>query len=129
MPINLTGKKGKFCAVNRCVELNNLFTKVINSSRFSNHTIDLILLESPLVQVYRNLHGAFQKHFLHTHLLKKERSRYSPYVCRTMQTLGKIPTAQYLNLIEQNTRCKELCGVDWFFSTKEAVVDDTKRGD
>jgi len=68
MLINPTGKKGKFRAVNWCVELNNLFTKVINGGKFSNQTIDRILLESLLVQVYHNLHKAFQKHFLHTHL-------------------------------------------------------------
>ncbi|KAF8450849.1 hypothetical protein L210DRAFT_3639881 [Boletus edulis BED1] len=70
--VNPTGKKGKFRAVDWCVELNNLFTKVINGGKFSNHTIDRILLESPLVQVYRNLHENFQKHFLHTHLSSRK---------------------------------------------------------
>ncbi|KAI6041717.1 hypothetical protein EDC04DRAFT_2565198, partial [Pisolithus marmoratus] len=59
---------GKFCGVDWCVELNNLFIKVINSSKFSNHTILCIILESPLVQVYHNLHGIFQQHFLHNHV-------------------------------------------------------------
>jgi hypothetical protein len=72
MLINPTGMKGKFRAVDWCVELNNLFTKVINGGKFSIHTVDRILLESPLVQVYCNLHEAFQKHFLHTHLSSRK---------------------------------------------------------
>ncbi|KAI5997476.1 hypothetical protein EDD15DRAFT_2410723 [Pisolithus albus] len=71
MLVNPTGKKGSFRGVDWCVELNNLFTKVINGGKFSNHTIPRVLLESPLVQVYRNLHGVFQKNFLHTHLSTK----------------------------------------------------------
>ncbi|KAI6094289.1 hypothetical protein EDD16DRAFT_1503420, partial [Pisolithus croceorrhizus] len=62
---------GKFCRVDWCVELNNLFIKVINSGKFSNHTIPHIILELPLVQVYHNLHGVFQKHFLHNHVMMR----------------------------------------------------------
>ncbi|KAG1871817.1 hypothetical protein DFJ58DRAFT_652329, partial [Suillus subalutaceus] len=68
--VNPTGKEGKFRAVGWCVELNNLFTKassaVINGGKGSNHTIDCIILESPLVQVYQNLHRTFERNFLHT---------------------------------------------------------------
>ncbi|KAI6113965.1 hypothetical protein EV401DRAFT_1866432 [Pisolithus croceorrhizus] len=71
MLINLSGQQGKFCGVNWCVELNNLFIKVINGGKFSNHTILHIILESPLVQVYHNLHGIFQKHFLHNHVMMR----------------------------------------------------------
>ncbi|KAG2344670.1 hypothetical protein BDR05DRAFT_999056 [Suillus weaverae] len=42
--------------------------KVINGGKGSNHTVDRIILESPLVQVYRNLHGTFEWNFMHTHL-------------------------------------------------------------
>ena len=38
--VNPTGKKGKFHAIDWCVEFNNLFMKVINGSKYSNHTID-----------------------------------------------------------------------------------------
>ncbi|KAI6006038.1 hypothetical protein EDD15DRAFT_2359163 [Pisolithus albus] len=68
MLVNPSGQRGKFRGVDWCVELNNLFIKVINGGKFSNHTIPRIILESPLVQVYRNLHGVFQKHFLHNHV-------------------------------------------------------------
>ncbi|KAG2128117.1 hypothetical protein BD769DRAFT_1667673 [Suillus cothurnatus] len=66
--VNPTGKKGKFQAVDWCIELNNLFTKVINGGKGSNRTVDRIILESPLVQVYRNLHGAFERNFMCIHL-------------------------------------------------------------
>ncbi|KAF8836131.1 hypothetical protein BDN67DRAFT_992221 [Paxillus ammoniavirescens] len=54
--INPTGQKGKFRVVDWCVELNNLFTKVINGGIGPNRTVECIILESPLVQVYCNLH-------------------------------------------------------------------------
>ncbi|KAG1862649.1 hypothetical protein F4604DRAFT_1957361 [Suillus subluteus] len=66
--INPTGKKGKFRGVDWCVELNNLFTKVINGGKGLNRTVARIILESPLVQIYRNLHGNFQSNFLHNNL-------------------------------------------------------------
>ncbi|KAI5996091.1 hypothetical protein EDC04DRAFT_2585498 [Pisolithus marmoratus] len=71
MLVNLSGQRGKFHGDDWCVELNNLFIKVINSGKFSNHTIPCIILELPLVQVYRNLHGVFQKHFLHNHVMTR----------------------------------------------------------
>ncbi|KAG2154129.1 uncharacterized protein EDB93DRAFT_1081513, partial [Suillus bovinus] len=54
--------------VDWCMELNNLYTKVIHSSKGPNCTIDHIILESPLVQVYHNLQQAFEENFLHSHL-------------------------------------------------------------
>ncbi|KIK92368.1 hypothetical protein PAXRUDRAFT_147505, partial [Paxillus rubicundulus Ve08.2h10] len=41
---------------------------VIHGRKFSNRTIDHIILELPLVQVYRSLHSTFKKNFLHAHL-------------------------------------------------------------
>ncbi|KIM60424.1 hypothetical protein SCLCIDRAFT_97547, partial [Scleroderma citrinum Foug A] len=58
----------KFHSIDWCIELNNLFTKVVNGGKGSNYTVDCIILESPLVQVYCNLHTIFQRNFLHTHL-------------------------------------------------------------
>ncbi|KAG2053042.1 hypothetical protein BDR06DRAFT_851490, partial [Suillus hirtellus] len=54
--------------VDLCVELNNLFTKVKNGGKGPNCTLERILLESPLVQAYRNAQTMIQKNFLHTHL-------------------------------------------------------------
>ncbi|KAG0694254.1 hypothetical protein DFH29DRAFT_1006513 [Suillus ampliporus] len=65
--VNPTRKKGKFRGVDWCVELNNLFTKVINGGKGSNHTVSRIIMESPLIQIYHNLHTMFQNDFLHMH--------------------------------------------------------------
>ncbi|KAG2134720.1 hypothetical protein BD769DRAFT_1314709, partial [Suillus cothurnatus] len=65
--VNPTGKKGRFQGVDWCIELNNLFTKVINGGKGSNHTVSRIILESPLIQIYQNLHTMFQNDFLHAH--------------------------------------------------------------
>ena len=58
----------KWQAVDWCVELNNLFTKVTNGGKGPNCTVERILLESPLVQAYRNAQTMIQKNFLQTHL-------------------------------------------------------------
>ncbi|KAG1766572.1 hypothetical protein EDD22DRAFT_978432 [Suillus occidentalis] len=46
--VNPMGKKGNFRAIDWYVELNNLFIKVINGGKISNHTADHIILELPL---------------------------------------------------------------------------------
>ncbi|KAG2074484.1 hypothetical protein BDR04DRAFT_1126807 [Suillus decipiens] len=66
--VNPSGKSGSFRAVDWCMELNNLYTKVIHGGKGPNRTIDCIILESPLVQVYRNLQQVFEENFLHSHL-------------------------------------------------------------
>ncbi|KIJ12626.1 hypothetical protein PAXINDRAFT_82563 [Paxillus involutus ATCC 200175] len=66
--VNPTGQAMKWRAVDWCMELNNLFTKVKNGRKGSNHTVERILLESLLVQAYRNVQAMIQKNFLHTHL-------------------------------------------------------------
>ncbi|KIJ10329.1 hypothetical protein PAXINDRAFT_157655 [Paxillus involutus ATCC 200175] len=66
--VNPTGQQMKWRAVDWCVELNNLFTKVKNRGKGSNRSIDQIILESPLMQVYKNVQGIVQKIFDLTHL-------------------------------------------------------------
>ncbi|KIK75702.1 hypothetical protein PAXRUDRAFT_93458, partial [Paxillus rubicundulus Ve08.2h10] len=66
--VNPTGKVMKWCAVDWCVELSNLFMKVKNGGKGSNRTVQRILLESPLVQVYHNIQWMVQQTFEHTHL-------------------------------------------------------------
>ncbi|KIM61145.1 hypothetical protein SCLCIDRAFT_122830 [Scleroderma citrinum Foug A] len=72
MLVNPTGKAMKWHAVNWCVELNNLFMKTSHYVKYGrkgvNHTIEWILLESPLVQTYCMSQSVVQKNFLHTHL-------------------------------------------------------------
>ncbi|KAG1839401.1 hypothetical protein DFJ58DRAFT_718552 [Suillus subalutaceus] len=87
--VNPTGKKGKFRAVDWCVELNNLFTKVTNGGKGSNHTVSRIIMESPLIQIYRNLHTMFQNDFLHVQQTTKhaeaDMSKMFQVLCRHMR--------------------------------------------
>lgn len=41
---------------------------MINGGKGSNRTVARIILESPLVQIYHNLHSNFQSNFLHNNL-------------------------------------------------------------
>ncbi|KAG1883257.1 hypothetical protein F4604DRAFT_1502555, partial [Suillus subluteus] len=68
---NPTGKGTSWRAVDWCVELNNLFTKVKNGGKGPNHMVERIFLESPLVQAYRNAQTMIQKNFLLAHLTLK----------------------------------------------------------
>jgi len=77
--INPTGRPGKFRPVDWAVELLNLFTKVslvqgttdtithahqvTHGGKFSNKSIEHILNESPLIEIYRHLHEMFGESF------------------------------------------------------------------
>ncbi|KAI6119144.1 hypothetical protein EDD16DRAFT_1519546 [Pisolithus croceorrhizus] len=66
--INPTGHPAKWRAVDWCVELNNLFTKVKNGGKGSNWSVEQIITELPLVEVYHSLQASVQQNFGHTHL-------------------------------------------------------------
>ncbi|KAH9936345.1 uncharacterized protein B0H18DRAFT_868612 [Fomitopsis serialis] len=50
---NLRGLPGKFRAIDWVVELNNLYTKHIHGGEFSNRTLQYLLKESGLIDIYR----------------------------------------------------------------------------
>ncbi|KAI5982403.1 hypothetical protein EDD15DRAFT_2391298 [Pisolithus albus] len=83
--VNPTSKEMKWRAVDWCVELNNLFTKVKYGGKGSNRTLEWILLESPLVQAYQNAQVMIQKNFLHTHLTVKHSD---PNMSKTFKALA-----------------------------------------
>ncbi|KAI6109396.1 hypothetical protein EV401DRAFT_1891429 [Pisolithus croceorrhizus] len=83
--VNPTRKEMKWRAVDWCIELNNLFTKVKYGGKGSNRTLEQILLESPLVQAYRNVQVMIQRNFLHTHLTVKHGD---PKMSRTFTALA-----------------------------------------
>ncbi|KAG1867738.1 hypothetical protein F4604DRAFT_1881623 [Suillus subluteus] len=75
--VNPTGKPERFCAIDWCIELNNLFIKVKNGGNGSNRSVARVILESPLVEVYQNAHSVIETNFMHTgrtRLLTKMRS-------------------------------------------------------
>ena len=93
----------KWRAVDWCVELNNLFTKVReglftlqpcsyrgqakNGGKGPNRTVEQIILESPLVQVYRNIQKIIQTDFGHTHLTS---NHGAPNMVKTFSKLQEI---------------------------------------
>ncbi|KAI6166750.1 hypothetical protein EDD17DRAFT_1774297 [Pisolithus thermaeus] len=66
--INPTGHPVKWRAVDWCIELNNLFTKVKNGGKGSNQSVEWIIMELPLIEVYCSLQVSVQQNFGHTHL-------------------------------------------------------------
>jgi hypothetical protein len=98
--INPTGHPGKFRAVDWAVELLNLFTKVCKaqkaiianvhshqvtySGKFSNKSVEHILNESPLVEIYRHIHDVFGESFCIT---KKTTSNHGPDMAKTYTAL------------------------------------------
>ncbi|KAM6504002.1 hypothetical protein JOM56_000945 [Amanita muscaria] len=61
---NLTGKPHAFRAIDWLVERNNLYTKkVIYGGTGSNRTIEHIMQESPLIELYRDCHLTVENGF------------------------------------------------------------------
>ncbi|KAI6117851.1 hypothetical protein EDD16DRAFT_1692910 [Pisolithus croceorrhizus] len=89
--INPTGHPAKWRAVDWCIELNNLFTKVKNGGKGSNRLVERIITESPLVEVYRGLQASVQQNFGHTHLA----TNHSPPDMR--KTYAKVQERLALN--------------------------------
>ena len=51
--------------------MNNLYTKVIYGGEGSNKTIQKIIEESTLIQIFRDIHISFEKNLALTHLSKE----------------------------------------------------------
>ncbi|KAI6120802.1 hypothetical protein EV401DRAFT_2070333 [Pisolithus croceorrhizus] len=94
--INPTSRPMKWRAVDWCVELNNLFTKVKNGGKNSNRSVDRIILESPLVQVYQNLQGLVQQSFGHMHLTT---NHAAPNMRKTFAKLQERLTLNSLHVV------------------------------
>ncbi|KAF8126322.1 hypothetical protein EV363DRAFT_1401849 [Boletus edulis] len=60
--------------------------QVKNGGKGSNRTVEWIILESPLVQIYRNVQGLVEKHFDLTH---RSTEHTAPNMQRTFQSLQK----------------------------------------
>lgn len=61
--INPTGKPDGFRAVDWQVERNNLSLKVIHSGEYSNHSIDLLIKRSPLIEIFREALDSIEENF------------------------------------------------------------------
>ncbi|PSR71524.1 hypothetical protein PHLCEN_2v12607 [Hermanssonia centrifuga] len=68
MLVNPTRKRDGFQAPDWCTELGNLYTKIIYGGGGSNHTVERIIKESMLKQIFRDIHLTFKKNLVLTHL-------------------------------------------------------------
>ncbi|KAH6891612.1 hypothetical protein BKA70DRAFT_1119903 [Coprinopsis sp. MPI-PUGE-AT-0042] len=64
---NPTGKPGCFRAIDWLVEHNNLYIKRIYGGKYSDHTVDRIIAESVLIEVYKNIRMQFEQMFCLDH--------------------------------------------------------------
>ncbi|KAI0688586.1 hypothetical protein BC835DRAFT_301430 [Cytidiella melzeri] len=81
---NPTGRPDGFCAVDWLVELMNLYIKVVYGSSGYARTFQLILKQSPLIEVFRQVHRTMQDNF---HLLHHSVRHAPPDLRNTIQAL------------------------------------------
>ncbi|KAI0688584.1 hypothetical protein C8T65DRAFT_520136, partial [Cerioporus squamosus] len=75
MLVNPTGEEGESRAVDWCIELQNLMTKVTYGGEGSNFTKARIIQESPLVKIFRASHENFEENFALHGLSNKHASK------------------------------------------------------
>jgi hypothetical protein len=71
---NPTGRKGHFRGIDWEIELLNMYIKRYYGGKDSNYSIDRIVDQSPLVEVYRDIRVQFEEMFCLTH----KTTRHSP---------------------------------------------------
>ncbi|KAJ3559556.1 hypothetical protein NM688_g272 [Phlebia brevispora] len=86
MLVNPTGKPHCFRPVDWCVERNNLDTKTVHGGDGSNHTVDRILAESPLIGTYKTIYETIETNFHLTHLTTRHGN---PVMTSTFQMLSR----------------------------------------
>ncbi|KAG1906351.1 uncharacterized protein F5891DRAFT_1125665 [Suillus fuscotomentosus] len=123
---NPMGKSLSFCLVDWLVERNNLYTKVIFAGTGPNCTINHIIKQSPLIEVYRNCHITVENTFHLTHCTIRHAQ---PDMTKTIQRLAsciKESTCIFSNLDGQPCAAfpiKKVSMVD------EAETDDIEPED
>ncbi|KAH7913660.1 hypothetical protein BJ138DRAFT_1001804, partial [Hygrophoropsis aurantiaca] len=104
---NPTGKPHAFRAVDWLVERNNLYTKVIYAGTGPNRTIDHIIKESPLIEVYRNCHVTIENTF---HLIHRTIRHSPPDMTKTIQKLAQRITETSPNVFTAGRNVKYSVG-------------------
>ncbi|KAG1849657.1 hypothetical protein DFJ58DRAFT_716892 [Suillus subalutaceus] len=82
---NLTGKSAAFCTVDWLVERNNLYTKVIFPGGGPNGTLEHIIKESLLIEIYRSCHVTMENVF---HLQHRTIRHSAPDMTKTIKKLS-----------------------------------------
>ncbi|KAG1785763.1 uncharacterized protein HD556DRAFT_1249371, partial [Suillus plorans] len=102
---NPTGKPNAFRAVDWLVERNNLYTKVIFAGTGPNRTIDHIIKQSPLIEVFRNCHVIMENAFY----LKNRTIRHThPDMAATIEKLRSHIQSTSSYMISQNRSAKRV---------------------
>lgn len=101
-----------------------MLVQVINGGKGSNHTIERIILESPLVQVYRNLHSTFEKNFMHAHLTSRHAEAD---MAKTFREAAKHMVEHSPNVVRIGRKTKH-CIPD-LISKGEETIDKIERED
>ncbi|KAI0074535.1 hypothetical protein K474DRAFT_1601263 [Panus rudis PR-1116 ss-1] len=84
---NPTGRPDGFRAVDWLVELMNLYTKVIYGSTGSTRTFELVLKQSPLIELFRHVHRLMQDNL---HVLHRTVRHARPDLRSTIQVLRNL---------------------------------------
>ncbi|KAI0083556.1 hypothetical protein BDY19DRAFT_1079007 [Irpex rosettiformis] len=102
---NPTGRPDGFRAVDWLVELMNLYIKVVYGSSGYTRTFQLILKQSPLIEIFRHLHRTMQDNF---HLLHRS-VRHAPQSQQnTLQALCTLLCTNKAYEIEDGRKSYEL---------------------
>ncbi|KAG1829034.1 hypothetical protein DFJ58DRAFT_719737 [Suillus subalutaceus] len=102
---NPTGKPNAFRAVDWLVEQNNLCTKVIFAGTGPNCTIDHIIKQSPLIEVFRNCHVIMENAVY----LKNRTIRHThPDMAATIEKLRSHIQSTSSYMISQNRSAKRI---------------------
>ncbi|KAI0779057.1 hypothetical protein BC629DRAFT_1289968, partial [Irpex lacteus] len=88
---NPTGRADGFRAVDWLVELMNLYIKVVYGSSGYTRTFQLVLKQSPLIEIFRKLHHTMQDNF---HLTSRT-VRHAPQ--NQLNTLQALCTMLHVN--------------------------------
>lgn len=64
---NPTGREGHFCGIDWEIELLNLYIKRYYGGKDSNHSVDRMVEQSPLVEIYKDIRVQFEQMFCLTH--------------------------------------------------------------
>ncbi|TFK20868.1 hypothetical protein FA15DRAFT_598960 [Coprinopsis marcescibilis] len=117
--VNPTGKGNRFRGVDWVVERNNLYTKVIYGGGSSNHTIERIIEESVLIELFRDSHVTIENGF---HLKHTTICHSPPNMVKTLQKLESRFDEHDPNTFKAGWTAK-YCVPDTIAKGMEAIYD------
>ncbi|KAF8833272.1 hypothetical protein BDN67DRAFT_917331, partial [Paxillus ammoniavirescens] len=118
---NPTGKVFTFLAVDWLVERNNLYTKVIFCGGGPNGSLDHIIKESPLIEVYQNIHVTIENSF---HLQHQTIRHAQPDMTKTIQKLAIFIKDKHSHMKKESRGA--LCSIPDQLSARIALIQEQK---